>query len=127
MAARGGRRSGAPGKAYSNRTDLLVQRSGQVGTQTAASGGQVAPAQPQQPMVPAFQTPDMVPRLDDPTARPGEPVTHGLQYGPGGGVEALGAIPANPTVTSLQAAYLANPTPELRRALLYIQSRPGGI
>jgi len=124
VAARGGRREGTAGKSYTNRTDLLVQRAPQTGLQTAAAGGlpPVAPAA----APPAMITPDQVPRLDDPTARPLEPVTHGLAYGPGGGPEAVGPIPVNPTVASVQAAYLANPTPELRRALMFMTTSPNG-
>lgn len=121
MAGRGGRRSGTPGKAYSNRTDLNVMRAPQQGTVTAAAGGQGAPApQPQQqaPMV----TPDMVPRLNDPGSG-GMPLTDGLMSGPGRGPEALGAMPAPREVQTLQAAYLANPTPELRRALEFLSAR----
>jgi len=122
--ARGGARTGQPGKAYSNRTDLLVARAGQTGTDTAAAGGVQAPPQQPQPMM---KTPDMVPRLDDPTARPSEPVTHGMALGPGGGPEALGYVPINPTIASIQAAYQANPTPELRRAMMYLATQPGGL
>lgn len=130
---RGGARQGAPGKAYSNRTDLLMQRAGQSGTNTAAAAGVRAPALPPQPMAgPGGQpmpqiTPDQVAALDAPTARPNEPVTHGLATGPGGGPEALGAVPLPPSVTSLQSAYLANPTPELRRALMFLHVTPNGI
>lgn len=124
MAARGGRRQGTPGKAYSNRTDLAQNMAGQQGTVTAAAGGIKAPAAPAPPQ--SFTTPDMIPSLTDPTARPGEPVTHGLSYGPGGGPEAIGPVPINPTIASIQAAYLANPTPELRRAMMYLAVTPNG-
>jgi hypothetical protein len=107
-AGSGGRRQGTPGKGYSNRTDLLT-----------ASGGMVAPARPPEP---TWMSPDQVPKLDDPTARPNEPVTHGLDTGPGGGPEALGTLPGNPILASVRAAYLRNPTPELRRTLAYITS-----
>lgn len=116
MADRGGRRSGAPGKGYSNRTDLLTQRAPQQGQQTAAAGAQAAPAAP-------MITPDMVPKLNDPTARPGEPVTTGLMSGRGAGPEAIGYVPPSPMVQKIQAAYLRNPTPELRKALDYLSSK----
>ena len=128
MAARGGRRQGAPGRSYTNRTDLALNRAPQVGTDTAAAGGIKAPAAPAAPMAPPtpMVTPDMVPSLTDPTARPNEPVTHGLSYGPGGGPEAIGPVPLNPTLATITAAYLANPTPELRRAMMFLQTTPGG-
>lgn len=129
MAARGGRRQGQPGKSYTNRTDLASNRVGQSGVNTAAAGGVVAPrpqaAPPAAP--PQYTTPDQVPKLDDPTARPNEPVTHGLAYGPGGGPEAIGPVPTDPTMATIQAAYLAHPTPELRRAIMFLAVTPGGL
>jgi len=115
MATRGGRRSGTPGKGYSNRTDLLMDRAPQTGTQTAAAGGLPQPAAP-------VITPDMVPKLNDPTARPNEPVTAGLMSGPGAGPSGA-FVPADPIVQKVQAAYMKNPTPELRRALEYLSSK----
>jgi hypothetical protein len=118
VARAGGKRAGTPGKSYANRTDLNVVRAPQTGTQTAASGGVQAPtALPQQGFA---LTPDQVPKLDDPTARPAEPLTHGLDTGPGGGAETLGVMPGNPAIADIRAAYLRNPTPELRRTLALI-------
>lgn len=117
--ARGGSRQGQPGKTYSNRTDLNTNRAPQT-PQVTAAGGPTAPP-PQQG--PAFMSPDMVPKLDDPTGRPNEPLTTGLSTGPGMGPEAIGGSPPNPAVASVQAAYLANPTPQLRRALMSLTAR----
>lgn len=127
--ARGGTRQGQPGKAYTNRTDLAMKRAGQTGLNTAAAGGQVAPPAPMpaQQQAPAPVTPDQIPRLDDPSGRPDEPITHGLDIGPGAGSDALGYVPINPSTVTLQAAYLANPTPELRRAMMYLQMQPGAF
>lgn len=116
MATRGGRRQGAPGKAYGQRTDLNVNRAPQTGTQTAAAGGQTLAGQ-------TWTTPDEVPRLNDPTSRPDEPVTTGLMVGPGAGPEAVGYVPVGGEVQTLQAAYMRNPTPELRRAIDYLASK----
>lgn len=118
MPRAGGPRSGTPGRSYANRKDLNVIRAPQTGVQTAAAGGQVAPAPapPQRPRV----TPDMVPKLDDPSANPNEPVTAGLMQGPGAGPEAMPAMPLPREVTQLQAAYLANPTPEMRRTMAWL-------
>lgn len=128
---RGGRRSGTPGVAYSNRTDLATGYAGQQGTATAAAGGVKAPAAPA-PAAPAAPAaapshilPDQLPSLDAPSDRPGEPVTAGLDIGPGAGVEALGFIPPSQAVQSIRAAYLARPTPELRRALTYLDLMSG--
>ena len=119
--ARGGSRQGTPGKGYSNRTDLMLpqNRQPQSGANTAAAAGQVAPparggAAPEAPFV---DPTTRVPRLNDPTGRPGEPVTAGLFSGPGAGPEAIGAMPPDPVQANIEAAYLAMPTPELRRVI----------
>lgn len=100
---RGGKRTGLPGKAYDNRSDLNTNRGtqpitavpnqpyGEAGEQIAAqeiaplrqvpSGGQMA-MEPQG--APVSVTP-----LDAPTGRPNEPVTAGVPIGPGVGPEAL--------------------------------------
>jgi len=85
MTERGGRRQGAPGKAYQNRTDLNVARSPQSGLATAAAGGQTQPPaaaapEPQRPQV----TPDQTPSVMDP-GNPGLPLQNGLATGPGAG------------------------------------------
>lgn len=123
---RGGSRQGTPGKAYSNRTDLALNPASQTASATAASGGVTAPApvptlgqQAPAPMV----TPDQVPRLDDPTARPGEPVTAGLPMGAGPGPEVLAPLPLGPADAGLMAAFQRNPTPELRMAIMAAKVR----
>jgi hypothetical protein len=123
---RGGRRQGTPGKGYSNRTDLSAAPN--MAQNTAATGGMVAsaPAQPQQqqalPMQP--QPPligaDEVPNLSDPSQRPGEPVTAGLNIGAGPGPESLGAMPPSPTDPvrqAVQSLLLISPNPDLVRIL----------
>jgi len=75
---RGGKREGTPGKAYSNRTDLTSNYDQQAAS--PAAGGVEAP-QMQRPM----QTPDDSPNLTDPTEFPDEPITSGLNSGPGAG------------------------------------------
>lgn len=118
---RGGKRQGTPGAGYSNRTDLLMMRKPDTGVPTAGTGGQTAPAQaPQQ----SFVSPEMIPRLDDPTGRPGDPLTHGLDVGPGPGSEVRPSIaPIDPSLATLQAAYLRNPTPELRAVLMRLSAQ----
>lgn len=115
--ARGGSRQGTPGVNYSNRTDLNVARAPQTGTTTAAAGGQTAPVRNTEPPPRYYPTPDSVPRLDDATARPDEPITAGLPIGPGPGPEAIGRVPVNPMIADLRAAYLNNPTPQLERVM----------
>lgn len=87
---RGGRRSGAPAKAYSQRTDLAMDRSP---TSVAADApyGQGAELQAAQSAVPVGPPPGGVTPLNAPTQRPDEPLTAGLSTGPGPGPEALQA------------------------------------
>jgi hypothetical protein len=110
----GGARQGTPGKGYSNRTDLLTDRSPAAGASSAASGGRPVEAAP-------FITPDQVPSPTAPTAYPDEPLTTGLNAGPGAGPESLPintALPNNEVVQRLRALLLSDPTnPDLRRLL----------
>ena len=85
MAERGGRRQGAPGKGYSNRTDLNVARAPQQGLATAAAGGQTPPPAPAAaPAGPPGLTPDQTPSVMDP-GHPAIPLQDGLATGPGNG------------------------------------------
>lgn len=126
---RGGRRRGTPGKGYTNRTDLGMQYQSQdqAGTATPAAGGVQAPPAPQGP--PIFA--DDIPNLMDPTARPDEPISAGLAFGPGPGPEALvNRDPRNLETSSLKKwlplmdPYVDDPeTPDSVRALIrYIRS-----
>jgi hypothetical protein len=144
---RGGKRYGTPGTAYSNRTDLQAvrtapsrqygQRAGQERSQRAlplagaTSPGPTAPAAvPARPGAlpgPPMPLPGQgMPRLDDPTGRPAEPVTAGMELGAGAGPE------ANPFSTvgspddaalALRAAYAAYPSRELHMILKRIDLR----
>lgn len=67
--------------------------------------------------------PEDVPKLDDPSARPNEPITAGMDRGAGPGAEALGWIPPSPEVQTLQAAYMVNPTPQLRRVIGMLRAK----
>jgi len=79
---RGGRRQGTPGRGYSNRTDLMQDYS--PGT---AGGGGVEP----QGMVEPYMgpSPEDSPGLLDPSQRPGEPISAGLDIGEGPGSDIL--------------------------------------
>lgn len=85
----GGPRQGTPGKAYSNRTDLMSSTKpvapGQINP--TAAGGMTAPAAqpPPQQQARPMPSPDDTPNLTDPTMRPDEPLTAGLPTGPGAG------------------------------------------
>lgn len=112
---RGGKRQGAPGKAYSNRTDLSLnqapsstgygdraaqeQRMAAVPITPPAGPPQVAPQAAPQPL----QAPGA---FDRPSDRPMEPVTSGLATGPGAGPEALGLPDGSDPDLAAMAPYL---------------------
>ena len=79
--ARGGRRQGAAGRSYSNRTDLNIDRAPQPGSSAAP-----LPEQQTDPVVEAAQqhiSPDSFPNITDPTNYPDIPPTNGVTGGPG--------------------------------------------
>jgi hypothetical protein len=79
---RGGRRQGRPGRAYSNRTDLMTNYA----EGSAGGGGIEAPAEAAPFMGPS---PEDSPGLLDLTADPSQPITAGLDVGDGPGSEVL--------------------------------------
>jgi hypothetical protein len=97
---RGGRRSGTPGRVYSNRTDLNGPRPPGQPLPVQSASGQPYGARKEQedaqraiPMAAGTAlppSPEQVPSLADPSTRPNEPVTTGLPLGAGAGPEALG-------------------------------------
>lgn len=125
--ARGGRRTGTPGTAYGNRTDLNQAPSGgQYGDKAAAQARLAAvpitppPAMPapqgapQQPLAPP-------PPIDRPSERPLEPITTGLPTGPGAGPEALNLPDANTTLRqTLQG--MAATSPAVAQLAAYVNS-----
>jgi len=128
---RGGRRKGTPGKGYANRTDLATDYAPSTAEQTPASGG--VPPQPQQPSgvslgnSPTRVAPEDIPKLDDPTGRPDEPVTAGLNVGPGLGKSAFPIQPRDPVIDELRAAYAAFPTPQLAAVIRTMTARYGRL
>lgn len=137
---RGGRRAGAPGKTYGNRSDLNTNRTlpvqtapnqsyGVAGQQAAAQrvvplASQPAPAgnagASQSPLVPqaspAGAPPQLVP-LDAPTMRPNEPLTAGVNTGPGPGAPPVTTAPS--TVGDLLRS-VAPSSPELAELYDYL-------
>lgn len=98
--ARGGRRSGTPGKAYGNRTDLNAQRTMPIAKYPSDRYGEQVKQVEAQRAVPVASQPQPVPPtptggppagpppivpLNAPTARPNEPLTAGIDSGPGVG------------------------------------------
>jgi hypothetical protein len=141
---RGGRRTGTPGTAYQNRTDLnrpaapqaapgqqYGRRAEQMAAQrampiappptdavpTASPPG--APPATQRLSAPPGPLPGQVVPLDAPSSRPGEPVTAGLPVGAGAGVEALGPLAGmqDEIGAELRAIYSRFPTEELRQMI----------
>lgn len=97
---RGGARTGTPGTAYPNRTDLAGSvATGQPYGHAAAQLDAQSIVPMGTPSVPAASTPASWPLpgaagpLDRPTERPGEPVTAGVGVGPGPGPTPEGPDP----------------------------------
>ncbi len=92
---RGGRRAGSPGKSYGSRTDLNLNRAApgqQYGKATAQEQALAAvPIQPPSAPDVTASAEAWTPLPGDPavTALPDEPITAGLNTGPGAGPEAL--------------------------------------
>lgn len=77
---RGGKRQGTPGKAYVNRTDM-GQNYDMSDGKSPAAGGLPAPKDARPMQLPVY--PEDTPMLTDPTNNPAEPITAGLNIGPG--------------------------------------------
>ena len=141
--ARGGRRKGAPGKAYSNRSDLAADRKMPVAAPTGMGYGERKALEDAQRAVPVAspgvspQTPPMAPGptsswpipgsmgpLDRPSERPNEPLTAGLPIGAGPGPEALGMVENSddPLLDELRAAYMHAPSEALRELIEELES-----
>lgn len=140
MARHGGKRTGTPGKAYPQRSDLNKKPRG--GPQPAAAPSGLPYGQRQQleraqnviplpggggpaPQIPvgAGQAPAPVPTgaggpapgdatvpIGAPTLRPNEAVTTGLPMGPGAGPEALPLDPGDDTALQIKALYQLFPS-----------------
>lgn len=107
---RGGRRSGTPGVAHWNRSDLNTPTSGgQYGDRAATQARlDAVPITPPAPPPMAQQPLQAPPPLDRPTDRPMEPITSGLPTGPGPGPEAI--VPStDPVAETLRVMYQAFP------------------
>ena len=114
---RGGKREGTPGKGYSNRTDLT---SNYDNAAASAAGGGIEPPSVDRAAAPVSIYADQVPNIYDPTARPDEPVTAGLNVGPGGGAEVMPPMPpprVDPVRQIIQAMMMTNSNPDLVRLL----------
>lgn len=108
---RGGSRQGQAGKAYANRTDLTqapaAAATDTYGEAAALKRGQEMVPLPQAPPV-AGPAPGELTSLSAPSMRPAEPVTAGMDRGPGPGSESLAIMP-DPVLETLRAAYARFP------------------
>jgi hypothetical protein len=133
-ARHGGRRQGAPGQAYGNRTDLNQNRqpirvaSGQeYGARQAQVAAQKAvplPAPPV-PASPPAPAPGSFGAFLRPTENPNEPLTAGMDIGPGPGRNAIAAAPnpASDVEAQLLALYRQNPNNDILRLLRLTRQR----
>ena len=119
---RGGKRTGTPGTAYANRTDLAKPA---LGVQTPTYGDKAAQRRAVEAVpLPRPQGPGPMPRVDPapappipgqspfdrPTDRPQEPLTAGMAQGAGPGPGILQPA-VDPVVETLRAAIARFPTP----------------
>lgn len=90
-----------------------------------AAAQAAAPAAPAPVMAaPAGPDPGSLGSLLDPTARPDEPITAGLPTGAGPGPEVLTTPPAQSLdMTTVLAAYRANPHPAVRELIELMHTR----
>lgn len=133
---RGGRRTGTPGVAHGQRSDLNLPATAAADQPYGAAGQQLAaqqavplqrPPQPQpadarsaaqaSPPLGGGLTP-----IDAPTERPNEPVTAGLNAGPGPGPEALALGGERPELAELRAIYAAFPNDGVRAVIEAMES-----
>lgn len=145
---RGGKRTGTPGKSYSNRSDLAVPMSAASGQAYGAKAEQMAAqraipiarpatdavpqggppsAAPAGPPGPPMPQPGQVTSLGAPSMRPDEPVTAGMPMGAGPGLEALGPLASGGEDVNMQlrAIYRQFPNEDLRRVLEAIDTDDG--
>lgn len=137
--ARGGRRSGKPGSAYAQRSDLAGSPQA-VKTAPGQAYGAAQMQREMQQVMPVAGTavpppaapnssavmsaaPGPTPGMGfaDPTSRPDEPVMAGAPVGPGGGPEMLGE--GDDVVMQLRAVYAAYPSEDLRAILQRLEQQ----
>jgi hypothetical protein len=85
--------------------------------------GSAPTRQPSSEVVPGVQ-PGQIPSLEDPTARPDEPVTAGLPIGEGPGPEALGMFPQAPEELSVaRMLYAKYRNEDMRRLIEWAENQ----
>lgn len=126
---RGGKRTGTPGTAYANRSDLNRPATGvptpTYGDKAAQQRAQQAIPLPEQSAPPAPQQRVPVPgergAFDRDTERPGEVISSGLPIGPGPGPSAL--MPAvDPALEALRKAMRVAPNNRIQDLIEAIEA-----
>jgi hypothetical protein len=118
----GGERKGRPGQAYPNRTDMQAgdRQYGDGVNQAAVKSATPNAAPPRGGPVPP--APGQLDGLGAPTQRPDEPVTAGLNVGPGPGAEGLQpGTTHDPALWELRALAQLHPSPDLLRLIAYAE------
>ena len=119
----GGPRTGTPGRAYGQRTDLNAGSAPTPNVPSQPRGlpyGEASRRESSQRSLPlpSAGDPATLPSLSGPSQRPSEPVTAGLGIGAGPGPEATvmgGGSPNESVLDFLQMLFNEFPTPELQR------------
>lgn len=136
---RGGKRTGRPGHAYPQRSDLngplpataaparhygdrTAQLAAQRAIPMASPPSAPAPAPPATASRPLAPPPGSFGDILRPTEHPDEPVTAGAALGPGPGPEAIGGGPGDVVADRLRQLYMLEPTEELREILEELDS-----
>lgn len=131
--ARGGKRSGAPGSQYSNRSDLQQGPRLAPTAQTAQPYGQAGQQLQRQSVIPMSAPPSVSPTannttalgsalpppipLSAPTGRPNEPVQAGIPSGPGPNTSTNPAASIDPVEAQLRGLYMQYPNRDLASLL----------
>lgn len=131
--ARGGARSGTPGKSYGNRQDLnqavkvatgepygVAQQLENAQRAIPLPNSAATPASPAAAPAPVDAGPPALPGqspFDRPTERPQEPVTAGLPSGPGPGPEILASAPPDLIGAQLRTLFARYPNDDLLRVM----------
>lgn len=135
----GGRRTGTPGVAYPQRTDLnqpvqvaAGQPYGARQEQVAAQKAVPLPAAPPVPVPPPSPAPGSFGSFLRPTEKPSEPLTAGLPFGAGPGTEAVagpwgGLSDDDRIVAELKGLYAADPNPDVLRLIEAAQRRTRAV
>ena len=119
----GGTRSGTPGRAYTNRTDLQQPKL-PISTGRGQPYGTAAAQTAAQQAVPMGNPPAPAPSrvsvpFNAPSQRPNEPTTAGLPIGAGAGPEA-NFTPPDPVSMQIRSLYSLYPNNDLLRLIEFI-------